>query len=135
MPSIYHSGNYPWCLILDGNVLSYHYVQICMLSLLSIHTYPYTNRFISESIYLSIQTYIPMYPSACLGIHTHLIIYLSIYLSARIYLSISVPIDPHPFIYLSLYPYESTYPFVHAYQPFLSLYLAAYLCTYLLSIY
>ena len=64
------------------------------------------NRFISESISLSIQTYIPIYPSAGLCIHTHLSIDLSIYLS--IYLSISLS------IYLSIYPYQSTYLSIHA---------------------
>ena len=115
-----------------GNVLSYRYVQICILSLLSIHTYPSMSRFISESISLSIQTYIPIYPSAGLCIHTHLSIdlsiylslYLSIYLSIPIYLSIHPcmhdrPYNPflcvhliHQLMHPSIHPYKSAYPLV-----------------------
>ena len=107
--------------------------KICMSSLLSVYTYPSMNRIISESISLSIQPYIPIYPSVSLFIHTH----LSIYPHKSTYLSLSVclSIYRHPSIYLPIYPYESIYPFVHVYLPILSKYLAAYLCTYLLSIY
>ena len=75
--------------------------KICMSSLLSVYTYPSMNRIISESISLSIQPYIPIYPSVSLFIHTHLSIYphKSTYLS----LSLSLSIHTHLSIYLSIH--------------------------------
>ena len=117
-------------------VTFYHTVRfksVCQAYYLSIYLYLsiYESNHIRLS--LSIQAYIPIYLSIVVTMYPHLLIYLSIHPPTQIYLSVCVPMFPHPSIYLSI---SHLHLCVCACLSIPSLiYLAAYPCIILLSIY